>query len=240
MNKILKSYLWNKTSEISKTSIDTEIVDWLNSSANNKSIWEVSCLKEDLPYKRSTIYRAIYRLAALEKIGFASRFTHNFSHCNETKKLPYSIKIVVWSINHKLYVPLKEDYIDPDMPEQVPLFGYDFTALSNEQLAEVIERAQWQQIHRGVRERYAILPKEAINKLTDIFCKINISDPVHYAYSDNEISFMTFTAIKTMPIDIVIDTGFGPNRYNCRSLTIFGEEILRATNSMLGGFGNET
>ena len=236
MNNKIKSYLKAKYNQQPRTDADQKIVAWLDSFANNKSVWEVSYLKNELAIRESSLYRCIYRLAWQGKIGLASRKFHDLKASPDIGALSSGVSIVVWSTKHHVNVPVLPEWIDTDAPiQQAPLFGYDFSALSSEELDEVIKRAQWQQIARGVTERYAVMPKEMRNKLTDIFCKINITDPVYYAHSDEDVSFMTYTAIKNMPIDIVIDTGFGPTRFNCKALTIFGEEILKATGSMFSG-----
>jgi len=68
----------------------------------------------------------------------------------------------------------------------------------------------------------------------DVFGAIGITDPVYYAHSDESISLLTYTAVPSMPIDIVVDVGDGPKRMNCKSLTIFGKAIVKATDSMFG------
>ena len=59
-----------------------------------------------------------------------------------------------------------------------------------------------------------------------------ISDPVYLAHSDDEISFLTYTAVKDMPIDVVIDTGDGPRRVSAKHITLFGPKLLAYTDSM--------
>ena len=77
MNNKIKSYLKSKYNQQPRTDADQKIVAWLDSFANNKSVWEVSYLKNELAIRESSLYRCIYRLAWQGKIGLASKKFHD-------------------------------------------------------------------------------------------------------------------------------------------------------------------
>lgn len=236
MNNKIKGDLATKYNARPNNGLLKKILDFLNVDAHKNIPWTVQEIKDDLSMGNG-IYQSAYQLAAEEKIGFASRTYHDFSASEDTKirSLSKRIQMIVWNKGSNISVPLLDDWIDEDSMEQGRLFGADLESMDSEELAELIERARRLQIARGVDRRYAILPKEHRKKLTDVFAGIGITDPVYYAYSDEDISFLTYTAVPDMPIDIVMDNGHGPVRFNCRSLTIFGKAIVNATDSMFGG-----
>ena len=236
MNNKIKDDLAAKYTARPNNGLLKKILDFLDVDAHKNIPWTVQEIKDDLSMGNG-VYEAIYQLAAEEKIGFASRVYHDFAASESVKvrNLSKRIRMIVWSKGSCSSVPLLDDWIDEDSMEQGRLFGADLESMDSEELAELIERAKRLQIARGVDRRYAILPKEHRDKLTDVFAGIGITDPVYYAYSDEDMSFLTYTAVPDMPIDIVMDNGHGSVRFNCRSLTIFGKGIVNATDSMFGG-----
>ena len=236
MNDKIKDDLATKYKARTNNGLLKKILDFLDVDAHKNIPWTVQEIKDDLVMGNG-IYEAIYQLAAEKKIGFASRVYHDFAASQDAKirSISKRIRMIVWSKGTCSSVPVLDDWIDEDSMEQGRLFGADLESLNSEELAELIERAKRLQIARGVDRRYAILPKEHREKLTDVFAGIGITDPVYYAYSDEDISFLTYTAVPDMPIDIVMDNGHGPVRFNCRSLTIFGKGVVNATDSMFGG-----
>lgn len=235
MNNKIKGDLATKYNARPNNGLLKKILDFLDVEAHKNIPWTVQEIKDDLAIGNG-IYQSVYQLAAEEKIGFASRVYHDFAASEDAKirSISKRIRMIVWSKGSNISVPPLEDWIDEDSMEQGRLFGADLESMDSEALAQLIERAKRLQIARGVDRRYAILPKEHREKLTDVFEAIGITDPVYYAYSDNDMSFLTYTAVPDMPIDIVMDNGHGPVRFNCRSLTIFGKGIVNATDSMFG------
>jgi hypothetical protein len=105
-------------------------------------------------------------------------------------------------------------------------------AASVDDLQSLIDLAKKRQIQIGIDRRYACLNKAHRDTITDIFVGIGITDPVYFAHSDDNISLLTYTAVKDMPIDIVIDEGNGPRRVSAKHITLFGKALLAYTDSM--------
>ena len=206
---------------------------------NNNDVFKVSDIRAKCSLSGGALYSAIYRLAAEDKIGFASAKYHLFKlSSNEKVKSTKSgsTKLLVWHRDYRVSVPLRDDWIveEPSQEEQIPLFTNELDSMSNDELSELIEKAKRIQIKRGVTKRYSCLSDGVQDQLVDVFGAIGITDPVYYAHSDESISLLTYTAVPNMPIDIVVDVGDGPKRMNCKSLTIFGKAIVKATDSMFG------
>ena len=108
-------------------------------------------------------------------------------------------------------------------------------AASVDDLQALIELAKKRQIQIGIDRRYACLTKKHRAMLADIFVGIGITDPVYFAHSDDDISFLTYTAVQAMPIDVVIDEGDGPRRVSAKHITLFGKTLLNYTDSMFSG-----
>ncbi len=111
-------------------------------------------------------------------------------------------------------------------------------AASAEDLQTLIDLAKKRQIQIGIDRRYACLSKAHRDLLVGVFSGIGITDPVYFAHSDDDISFLTYTAVPDMPIDVVIDEGNGPRHISAKHLTLFGERLITYTDSMFSG-GNE-
>ena len=241
MNSKIKGDLANKYREKSANQSPQAILDWLEMDHHKDLVWTTSYIKDDLGMGNGSFYDSIYRLAAEEKIGFASRTYHDFSASDNdyVRGVRLRVRVLIWNKKNAIHVPPLEDWIDEDSLEQGRLFGADLESMSNEELDELISKAKRLQVARGVDRRYAVLSKEHREKLTSVFARIGITDPVYYAYSDKDISFLTYTAVPDMPIDIVMDNGHGPVRFNCRNLTIFGKALVNATDSMFGSDGEQ-
>ena len=195
---------------------------------NNNEVFKVSDVRAKCSISGGSLYSAIYRLAAENKIGFASAKYHLFK-LSSNEKIKHtksgSTKLLVWHKDYRVSVPLRDDWIVEELSqeEQIPLFTSELSTMSNDELSELIEKAKRIQIKRGVAKRYSCLSDGVQDQLVDVFGAIGITDPVYYAHSDESISLLTYTAVPSMPIDVVIDVGDGPKRMNCKSLTIFGK-----------------
>lgn len=234
-NKIIQDLL-KRTNTNPRDGVDQQVLSWLD--RNKEGACCIEDLKEEISASGSALYRSIYRLSAQRKIGFASSRYHDIKEMRR----PFSqrTRILFWHIDNDISADVLEAWIDESAPlEQGRLFGKDLTSLSSEQLQDLIDEAKRLQIKRGTDRRYACLPPEHRQRLSEIFGRIGITDPVYYAHSDDDISFLTYTAVSSMPIDIVIDSGHGPVRLNCKNLTIFGRAIVAATDSMFGSDGDQ-
>lgn len=207
---------------------------------NNNDVYKMSDIRVKCGLSGGSLYSVIYRLVAEDKIGFASAKYHVFKLSSNEKIRSFTgqnvTKILVWHKNYKASAPLRDEWIEdePSQDEQIPLFRSDLNAMTNEELADLIDEAKRLQIKRGIARRYSCLTDDVQEQLAGVFETIGITDPVYYAHSDNVISLLTYTAVPSMPIDIVVDIGDGPKRLNCKHLTIFGKEIVKATDSMFG------
>ena len=232
----LKAKYPTKQTKASKSAAK-KVLDCLEQ--NNNDVFKVSDIRAKCSLSGGSLYSAIYRLAAEDKIGFASAKYHLFKlSSNEKVKSTKSgsTKLLIWHKDYRVSVPLRDDWIaeEPSQEEQIPLFTNELDSMSNDELSDLIEKAKRIQIKRGIAKRYGCLSDGVQDQLVGVFGAIGITDPVYYAHSDESISLLTYTAVPNMPIDIVIDTGFGPERLNCRHLTIFGKAIVKATDSMFG------
>ena len=234
-NKIIQDLL-KRTNTNPRDGVDRQVLSWLDKNKDGQCFHAEH--KEVIAASQSALYRSVYRLAAQQRIGFASSRYHNI------KKLVRSFnpgtKVLFWHIAADISADALPEWIGESAPlEQGRLFGKDLASLSSEQLQNLIDEAKKIQIKRGTDRRYACLSPEYRQKLSEIFGRIGITDPVYYAHSDDDISFLTYTAVPSMPIDIVIDIGHGPVRHQCKNLTIFGRAIVAATDSMFGSDGEQ-
>jgi hypothetical protein len=241
-NKI-KEHLYQKSRTRQNPGIDQKILDWLAHDNCCHGVWKVSDIMSALMLSVGSTYAAIYRLAAAGKIGYANKTYHIFhrsSHETIRKTKASRFGTLVWDKDYYATVPIRDEWLDPvedsesEEAEQLPLFGDDLEEMNNEELEDLIKRARHLQIQRGIKQRYSCLDDHIQEKLVHIFEKIKITDPVYFAHSDDDISLLTYTAVPNMPIDIVYDNGSGAKRLNCKHLTIFGKEIIAATDSMFG------
>ena len=233
-----RKHLKLKLNKNRRVDIEEKILEWLSDDNCRDSVFKISDLMMALMIGKSTIYSSIYQLAIDNKIGFASRNYHIFYLSqNETikKTKPSRVGTLLWHKDHLVSVPLREEWLDVPISTQLTLFDDGLDKMTNEQLTDLIEKAERLQIKRGIDKRYECLYAGIREQLVDIFAKIKITDPVYFAHSDESISLLTYTAVPSMPIDIVLDTGDGPKRMNCKHLTIFGKSIVNATDSMFGG-----
>lgn len=220
-----------------------KILTWLDDDKCCHAVWRVSDIRAALLLtSNSTLYPALYSLAADGRIGFASRAYHIFhlsKHETIQRTRPSKVGTLVWNKNYYASAPIREEWLDDTgADQQLPLFSStDLESMSNEALKELVDRAQRLQIKRGIDKRYACLADGVRETLTEVFRSISITDPVYFAHSDESISFITYTSVPSMPIDVVLDVGDGPQRMNCKSLTLFGKALVAATDSMFGPDG---
>ncbi|QDP45811.1 MAG: hypothetical protein Unbinned5179contig1004_3 [Prokaryotic dsDNA virus sp.] len=227
-NKIIK-HLLTRTNQNPRGDLDARLLAWLEQNKDGACC--VEDLSEEIETSSASAYRSIYRLAAQRKIGFAASTYHDMS--DMLRSFSGRTRVLFWHLDNDISAPVLEEWIDEDAPlEQGRLFGEDLASLSSEQLQGLIDEAKKLQIKRGIDRRYACISQAHRDKLTEVFGRIGITDPVYYAHSDDDISFLTYTAVASMPIDIVVDSGHGPTRLNCKALTIFGRGIVAATDSM--------
>ena len=233
MNNKIIEHLKTRTNQNPRGDLDSRILSWLDKNKDGPRSMED--LRESVSGSSAGLYRAVYRLASQQKIGFACSTYHDVSAVSGGL-FHRGTRVLFWHPENKLSAPVKERWIDESAPlEQGRLFGADLANLTIEQLDDLAVKIKRIQIDRGVASRYPCIPKEHRDKLGDVFAGIGITDPVYFAHSDDDISFITYTAVQAMPIDIVLDAGHGPVRFNCRNLTIFGKAIVAATDSMFGG-----
>ena len=229
MNNKITEHLLTRTNQNPRGDLDARFLDWLEQ--NKDDVCCIEDVQEDLEASSASMYRSIYRLAAQKKIGFAADTYHDISPF--LRRFGRRTKVFFWHTDNAVDVTVLEEWIDEDAPlEQGRLFGADLESLTGEQLQGLIDEAKKLQIKRGIDQRYACISQAHRDKLTEVFGRIGITDPVYYAHSDDDISFLTYTAVASMPIDIGVDSGHGPVRLNCKALTIFGRAIVNATDSM--------
>ena len=178
--------------------------------------------------KTIKIRAALYELCAQDEIAFMSKHFHVWDRSVVKER---GAKQVFYSKENPYRAEILEDWQCDEEPEPQ---SDDIESMSDDELSELIDKAKKIQIKRGVAKRYACLSDDVQDRLVEVFGGIGITDPVYYAHSDDTISLLTYTAVQSMPIDVVIDTGYGPERLSCRHLTIFGKAILKATDSMFG------
>ena len=235
----IRAHLKAKTSQRRRRKdIEDRILSWLDQDQNCHAVWKVSDLIAAGMLPGTSVYNAVYELAAAGRIGFAGRTYHIFhlsDHETIKRTRPSRVGTLIWNKDYAAAAPIREDWLDDPITGQLPLFGGSLEELTNEDLAELIAKAERLQIKRGVDKRYACLSDGIREQLIDVFAKIKITDPVYFAHSDETISLLTYTAVPSMPIDVVIDVGDGPKRMSCKHLTIFGKEIINATDSIFGG-----
>ena len=237
LSEKVKKHLMTRVSGKRGLKMESKILAWLDDIQKCGAVWRANDVRAAIPMGSGTLYSAIYRLAAQGKIGFASTKYHVFKHSeHETIKATSTKRagVLLWHKDYEASAPLREEWID-EPSEQLPLFDGGLESMSSEDLKELIQRAERIQIQRGIDRRYACLSGGVREQLADVFASIKITDPVYYAHSDKSLSFLTYTAVPSMPIDVVIDSGDGPKRLNCKHLTIFGKAIVNATDSMFGG-----
>ena len=230
MNDKIREALKDRTTMNPRGDLDSRILNWLEICSESPRT--VMNLMEDFSDSNPNLYRSIFRLAINDKIGFAARPYHQIQSI--ARGFDKRTSILFWNKDLNLYAPISEDWIvESSAPGTVNSKEY-LKGLSPEELDILIKDAQETKFQRSMNNRYSCLSKEHRENLIEVFEKINIADPVYFAHSDDKVSFMTFTAIPNMPIDIVIDSGSGPKRHNCKHLTIFGKTIVAATDSMFG------
>ena len=178
--------------------------------------------------KTAKVRAALYELCAEDEIAFVSKYFHVWDRSAIGVR---GVRQVFYSKENPYRAEILEDWQCDDETGPQPN-GLD--SMDNDELSELIKKAKRIQIKRGIAKRYSCLSDGVQDQLVDIFGGIGITDPVYYAHSDDTVSFLTYTAVPNMPIDIVVDIGDGPKRMNCKSLTIFGRAILKATDSMFG------
>lgn len=232
-----KKSLKARTSGRRGDSVMTKILDWLSSDDRRDTVWRINDLRRDVTTGSGTLYAAVYRLAIQDKIGFASSRYHVFKHSYDPSIRSMSAKragVLLWHRDLNVSAPLREEWIDQAVTGQLPLFDGGLESMSTDDLDKIIERAEYIKIKRGIDRRYACLSGGVREQLADVFKKIKITDPVYFAHSDESLSFLTYTAVPAMPIDIVVDVGDGAQRLNCHHLTIFGKAIVTATDNIFG------
>ena len=193
-----------------------------------QTVSEIASLVHGAPCDQKTakVRSALYELCADNKISFMSKHFHFWDQSVARKK---GTRQVFFSKNLTYRPRVLPDWLC-DEDEDIG----DLASLSSERLQDLIDEARDIQIKRGIDRRYACLSGGVREQLADVFKKIKITDPVYFAHSDESLSFLTYTAVPAMPIDIVVDVGDGAQRLNCHHLTIFGKAIVTATDNIFG------
>lgn len=249
LNNKIKNHLAGKTGKKNNKN-DEKILDWLANEDHKELVWEPTYISQDLSIKGGSLYNSIYRLASQDKIGFASRDYHIFRGSSLGCISP-RVKVAVWYKDYKIDKPAtKENWKVPISSDQTrgigpvsrgSLFPVVKTpqeiidAVSAEDLQTLIDLAKKRQVQIGIDRRYACLTKAHRDLLVGVFSGIGITDPVYFAHSDDDVSFLTYTAVPNMPIDVVIDEGEGPRRISAKHITLFGRALVAYTDSMFSG-----
>lgn len=157
----------------------------------------------------ASFWRSAYYLAATHQIGFADRKYHNFDSCDLLRNMPKKQRVIVWhkSLNVNAKIQIQWSSYEPVTAVQPSLFAPDdFESMSNDQLDQLLHRLTKERLDRACTDRYKGIVDTSATKtnLIDRLKKYNVADPVALLHVDDDISFLTLTETKQMPIHAII------------------------------------
>ena len=190
--------------------------------ANSKKPVSLSVISEQMRKSGPATWPAAYDLAAMGKIGFADRKYHLFDTHPELKKLPKRQRIAVWHKDLDIKVSIRpkwatitnnqpqisreqiqESSISLD-PVQPSLFDMDPMHMSNDELDAMIQRLKALKITREIEKRYEGAPTKHKEALLSVLTAYGVADPVALVHADEQITFLTLTNTKAMPLQVTI------------------------------------
>ena len=191
--------------------------------ANHDRPVSLSVISEQMRRNWPATWPAAYHLAAKGKIGFADRKYHLFDSNPQLKKLSKQQRIVVWHKNHDIQVAIRPQWatltteqmqaqtIDrqqieslESQPVQPSLFDVDPESMSNNDLDAMIQRLQALKITREIEKRYEGAPTKHKEALSSVLTAYGVADPVALVHADEQITFLTLTNTKAMPLQVTI------------------------------------
>jgi hypothetical protein len=191
--------------------------------ANNDRPVSLSVIAEQMRKSMQATWPAAYDLAAMGKIGFADRKYHLFDSHPELKKLPKQQRIAVWHKSHDIQVAIRPQWatftaeqvqdqiIDrqqieslQSQPVQPSLFDVNPEDMSNSDLDAMIQRLQALKITREIEKRYEGAPTKHKEALSSVLAAYGVADPVALVHADDQITFLTLTNTKAMPLQVTI------------------------------------
>ena len=89
-------------------------------------------------------------------------------------------------------------------PVQPALFDLDPESMSNNDLDAMIQRLQALKITREIEKRYEGAPTKHKEALSSVLTAYGVADPVALVHADEQITFLTLTNTKAMPLQVTI------------------------------------
>ncbi len=218
--------------------------------ANSDKAIPLVIISETMRKKSGSIWGAAYDLAAMGKIGFADRKYHSFASCKHLSKLPKGQRIAVWHKNADISVSIKpqwasiqiqpsqikEGLIDVEQvqslqnkPIQQSLFDLDVDDMSNADIDSMIARLQSLKITREIDKRYEGAPTKHKEQIKRVLLSYGVADPVALVHADDEITFLTLTNTKAMPLQATIkQTGKPCQTVYLEHITLYRAPVISA------------
>lgn len=191
--------------------------------ANHQKPVSLAIIADTMRKKSGSIWGAAYDLAAMGKIGLADRKYHLFDSHPLLKKLPIRQRIVVWHRKLDMSVAIRpqwatlskekvhEQTIDRSQvkaleskPVQASLFDMNPEDMSNTDLDAMIQRLQALKMTRDIEKRYEGAPTKHKAALSSVLASYGVADPVALVHADDQITFLTLTNTKAMPLQVTI------------------------------------
>ena len=190
--------------------------------ANHEKPVSLAIIAESMRKKSGSIWGAAYDLASMGKIGFADRKYHLFDSHGLLKDLPKRQRIVVWHRKLDINVAVRPQWATltnnrPQIrreqiqesaislePVQTSLFDFDPESMSNNDLDAMIQRLQALKITREIEKRYEGAPTKHKEALSSVLTAYGVADPVALVHADEQITFLTLTNTKAMPLQVTI------------------------------------
>tara|TARA_Y100000114_G_C11760162_1_gene329081 strand:- start:799 stop:1578 length:780 start_codon:yes stop_codon:yes gene_type:complete len=190
--------------------------------ANNDKPVSLSVIAEQMRKSMQATWPAAYDLAAMGKIGFADRKYHLFDSHPELKNIPKQQRIAVWHKSHDIQVAIRPQWAtltnnEPQIrrdqiiespillePVQPSLFDIDPESMSNSDLDAMIQRLQTLKITREIDKRYEGAPTKHKAALLSVLTAYGVADPVALVHADEQITFLTLTNTKAMPLQVTL------------------------------------
>ncbi len=184
---------------------------------NKKQVCSLSVISEQMRKSSPMTWPAAYDLAAMGKIGFADRRYHVFASHPDLKKLPLRQRIAVWHKDQNINVQIREKWASitnagPQISRdqirtesiQPTLFDIQPESMTNDELDEMIQRLKAYKITRDIEKRYDGAPTKHKAAITSVLTAYGVADPVALVHADEQITFLTLTNTKAMPLQVTI------------------------------------
>lgn len=218
--------------------------------SNNKKPQPLVIISETMRKRSGSIWGAAYHLAAKGKIGFADRKYHVFDSCAELKRLPKGQRIAVWHKEANIDVAIKpqwatmqiqksqikENMIDvlqmqsiQQKPVQQSLFDLEVDDMTNQEIDSMINRLKALKITREIEKRYEGAPTKHKEQIKRVLLSYGVADPVALVHADDEITFLTLTNTKAMPLQATIkQTGKPCKTVYLEHITLYRAPVISA------------